>query len=129
FLVAKVVDARLQGQVVRRFEGYASVDEAVCRIAETVGAGTAGAGLPAAGGLAAVVVLGPDVDPVGGLPVKRGVEHVLGIIVVWLALEVARLLLGLGVGVGVAIGHVVEQAVVQGSIDASHVLLVISDAR
>src|SRR5690606_39150615 len=62
FLVAKVVDARLQGQVVRRFEGYASVDEAVCRIAETVGAGTACAGLPAAGGLAAVVVLGPDVE-------------------------------------------------------------------
>src|SRR5690606_29539785 len=54
----------------------------------------------------------------------RGVEHVLGNIVERLALEVAGLLLGLGVGVAVAIGQVVEQAVVQGPLDAAQLRLV-----
>src|SRR5690606_19783675 len=87
FLVAEVVDARLQSQVVGCPERYASIDETVSRITEAIGAGTAGAGLPASGSFAAVVVLRPDVDSIGGLPVQRGVEHVLGDIIERLALE------------------------------------------
>src|SRR5690606_16037503 len=123
-LVGEVIDARLEAPAILWPVHQARVDKGIGRVLDAVGAGATGTGLPAAGGLAPVIDLGPEVQAGGHAPIQRRVEHVPGNVVQRLALVLARLLLGIGKGVTVAVGQVIQDVVVQGELDAPQLRLV-----
>src|SRR5690606_17899147 len=81
FLVGEVINASLEAPTILWPVHQARVDKGIGRVLDAVGAGATGTGLPASGGLAPVIDLGPQVQPRGHAPIQRCVEHVPGNIV------------------------------------------------